>query len=166
MTPSNQIKLQGGYEDTQDRLGSRIHNPRESKIMLSQGFVWEAVCYFWVTAMTGTKKTISPYLNRNGGTWNMGMKKEHDSAHWASFFLKNLRWWKLNLTYNLHYKNHLRSLVKFATTITAFREISWCKELVDDETLPTLNPKPKHQKRVENKEQNGRTQVQEDKWIT
>lgn len=36
VTPSNQIKLEGGYEDTQDRLGSRIHNPRESKIMLSE----------------------------------------------------------------------------------------------------------------------------------
>jgi hypothetical protein len=37
-----------------------------------------------------TKKTISPYLNRNGGTWNMGMKKEHDSAHLGKFFIKKI----------------------------------------------------------------------------
>jgi hypothetical protein len=50
---------------------------------------WEVVLLFLSYSLDGypKKKTISPYLNRKGGTRNMGIKKkELDSAHWASNF--------------------------------------------------------------------------------
>jgi hypothetical protein len=46
--------------------------------------------------------------------------------------------------------------VKFLTLLS---------DLNDDETLPIIS-KPKHPKKGENKEQNGRTHVQEDRRIT
>jgi hypothetical protein len=71
---SNQIKLEGGRTRGYPRLGLSNSQPEGSKIMLLKRFHLGGGLLFLSYSHDGfyPKKTISPYLNRNGGTWNMG----------------------------------------------------------------------------------------------